>query len=475
MKSIKIARRVSAAFMTSMLAAVLLTAFVATVSAQTGNTNAQEVGDAIYRETGLGYDHAGIYYRYTGDNPNDRSNHRIIHIPGLGHSVESDTLANFIGSHTYYGAHTVGSLSYPQRQNIITTAEALRDDNTIGYTWNDALEWEGSDWEGTVSDIDNIRCDGVVEFCYEKNGIMVWGKNQNHYDITYSKAYCEEHNNMPDPPNDPNTELSPKAQRGGFGPQYTNMIASSPQNPTKVSNLHSTSHNNAIGQWNDPQSRDNTIEVAWTDATDAQSGLWGYYVKWDNMQATEPTPDPEDWTKNRIKPGVKKATSPELEDGDNWYFHIRSVDKAGNWEGSTAHIGPFYIDTTPPTAPVISSSTHPNEDIWYCNRDPAFTWTTPTDLSGIACYSYTIDHSSTTTPDETCDTTENSKSYTGLAYSTWYFHVRAKDNACNWGPADHFRVQIENCDDKDGCYAYGNGCEDRDYYCSGGSLERVIT
>jgi hypothetical protein len=301
---------------------------------------------------------------------------------------------------------------------------------------------------------------------------MVWGKNQQagHYDITqpvtqanYNKGWnLYEHNDLTLPGVDPSDELTPNVQRGALGLQYTNMRASSPENPTKVSNLHSTSHNNAMGQWNDPQSRDNTIEVAWTDATDVQSGLWGYYTKWDHQPNTEPT-----WEDTKINPGVETATSHELEDGDNWYFHIRSVDKAGNWEGSTAHIGPFYIDTTPPTAPVISSSTHPNEDIWYCNRDPAFTWTTPTDLSGIACYSYTIDHSSTTTPDETCDTTENSKSYTGLAHGTWYFHVRAKDNAGNWGPADHFRVQIENCDDEDGCYAYDNGCEDRNYYCDG--------
>jgi len=51
--------------------------------------------------------------------------------------------------------------------------------------------------------------------------------------------------------------------------------------------------------------------------------------------------------------------------------------------------------------------------------------------SGIACYSYTIDHSHWTTPDETCNTTGNSKSYTDLADRTWYFHVRAKDNAGN--------------------------------------------
>ena len=144
------------------------------------------------------------------------------------------------------------------------------------------------------------------------------------------------------------------------------------------------------------------------------------------------------------------------------YYQVR--DKAGNIRQVYDTI---ILDTTNPPAPVISSSTHPDENVWYCNRNPTFTWTTPSDPSGIACYSYILDHSSTTTPDKICDTTGNSKSYTNLAYGTWYFHVRAKDNAGNWGPADHYRVQLEDCDLKDGCYAYDNGCEDRDYYCDG--------
>ena len=152
------------------------------------------------------------------------------------------------------------------------------------------------------------------------------------------------------------------------------------------------------------------------------------------------------------------------------YYQVR--DRAGNIRQVYDSI---RLDTTPPPAPVISSSTHPDETKWYCNKNPTFTWTTPSDASGIACYSYTLDHSPTTTPDKICDTTGNSKSYSGLAYGTWYFHVRAKDNAGNWGSADHYRVMIENCDDKDGCYTYGNGCEDRDYYCDGSVCKYTVS
>lgn len=41
-----------------------------------------------------------------------------------------------------------------------------------------------------------------------------------------------------------------------------------------------------------------------------------------------------------------KTTSIPLEDG-SWYFHLRTVDNAGNWT-STQHVGPFVIDNAPP-------------------------------------------------------------------------------------------------------------------------------
>jgi len=115
-------------------------------------------------------------------------------------------------------------------------------------------------------------------------------------------------------------------------------------------------------------------------------------------------------------------------------------DVAGNTGESDEYT--VKIDATDPPAPVISSSTHPDEDEWYSGNDPSFIWTTPFDTSGIGCYSYIFDQSTTTTPDTTCDTIENSESYTDVADGIWYFHLRAKDNAGNWGSADHYRVKI---------------------------------
>jgi len=106
---------------------------------------------------------------------------------------------------------------------------------------------------------------------------------------------------------------------------------------------------------------------------------------------------------------------------------------------------PPSLEITPiilSTPPVISSPFHPNESIWYCNKNPSFTWIVPTNISGIAGYSYVLDESPLTVPDTFVDTIENSKYYTDVADGTLYFHVRAKDNAGNWGPASHYRINI---------------------------------
>ncbi|MEA1895518.1 MAG: hypothetical protein U9N36_10045 [Euryarchaeota archaeon] len=100
------------------------------------------------------------------------------------------------------------------------------------------------------------------------------------------------------------------------------------------------------------------------------------------------------------------------------------------------------IDAAYPPAPAISSSTHPDGGEWYSSNDPSFAWTTPSDTSGIDCYSYTFDQSATTTLDTTCEPAGNSRSYTDVADGIWYFHLRAKDNAGNWGGADHYAVKI---------------------------------
>ena len=104
----------------------------------------------------------------------------------------------------------------------------------------------------------------------------------------------------------------------------------------------------------------------------------------------------------------------------------------------------FEGDYTPPGAPVVSSSTHPDQDTYYSNNDPEFTWTIPADDSGIAGYSVTFGQNSFAMPDETIGTTDNSFSYSDVEDGVWYFDVRAVDNAGNWGDKGSYIIKIES-------------------------------
>ena len=104
--------------------------------------------------------------------------------------------------------------------------------------------------------------------------------------------------------------------------------------PTRVIDLHSTSH--LINTW----STDCTIDINWTAAQDATSGLNGYSIQWSHFSDTLP-----DKIKD-IEYNITNTTSQSLSTANDWYFHIRSVDNAGNWNGTAAHIGPFYINET---------------------------------------------------------------------------------------------------------------------------------
>jgi subtilisin family serine protease len=86
-------------------------------------------------------------------------------------------------------------------------------------------------------------------------------------------------------------------------------------------------------------SADRTIDVAWSGASDAQSGLDGFAVSWTQGRAGSPP------TVKNVEETVSRVTSPQLGIGA-WWFNIRAVDNAGNWS-DTVSVGPFSIRVGP--------------------------------------------------------------------------------------------------------------------------------
>lgn len=98
-------------------------------------------------------------------------------------------------------------------------------------------------------------------------------------------------------------------------------------------------------------------------------------------------------------------------------------------------------DKTAPSAPIVLSSTHPDNTIYYPNNNPSFTWSS-TDNLGLKGYVYSFDQSSTTNPGTLNPQNITSANYTNISDGVWYFHVKAVDNGENWSQTTHYKINI---------------------------------
>ncbi len=177
--------------------------------------------------------------------------------------------------------------------------------------------------------------------------------------------------------------------------------------------LASPSH--TVSTWDD----DNTIGVTLSGASDA-NGVTGYAIAFDQNAMTDPGTTPTQAGTSY----VGTASS----DGSSWYAHARACDQAGNC-GPVVHLGPFWIDTSAPTAPgAVSSSSHDGGATNDTTVDAS--WGASSDSSsGVASYRYDFTGSATPGTCASLGSTTASTSATSaaLAAGTWYVHVCARD------------------------------------------------
>lgn len=129
------------------------------------------------------------------------------------------------GNKLYRGSRypSTYSLSVANKNTIISTNASVMN-HDIDYTWADMLEnkwdWYGNpDWDGSVGDIDEIRCDGVPEYSYERNGFRVWGGDSYWNSGSGNDDALDDHNDLWEHIGYNLGELSPVIQAGcgGYG------------------------------------------------------------------------------------------------------------------------------------------------------------------------------------------------------------------------------------------------------------------
>ena len=184
------------------------------------------------------------------------------------------------------------------------------------------------------------------------------------------------------------------------------------------------------------QYQTNSFSVSWSGSDIGDAEISSYTVQYKAESG-----DWTNWLTNTVlTESVFGPSSPiTLQDQTTYYFRCLAKDNAGNIEEYPGSADAFtLIDTSSPSAPTINSSSHDEGVYNLTSNDPVFEWTIPSDVSGIAGYSMVLDHITDTSPDTVIDLTENTTTYTDVGDGSWYFHVRAKDNAGNWGEADTY-------------------------------------
>jgi hypothetical protein len=212
------------------------------------------MGDALYRDTYLvdpfchNHWHAGIFQtlEFQPKGTGIDGHMQGVHMSGFPGEVKPFTSKRWFGDpncnvatemqklykkflkafdvdsdHPYHGARRTPNMSKSDRLNLWSTSADLMNQG-IQYTFADMLDWKGSDWNGSISDIDDLRCDGLVEYTYEKCGKKVCeGKKKSKWNIAAAgKAHPKSHDDL-------HTwslnkgELCPKVQAGAAGNDTT--------------------------------------------------------------------------------------------------------------------------------------------------------------------------------------------------------------------------------------------------------------
>ena len=138
-----------------------------------------------------------------------------------------------------------------------------------------------------------------------------------------------------------------------FGSPFT-VDNTAPTDPA----LSSSSH--TVDVW----SANSSVVIGASGAHDgAGSGVDGFEISWEWSDT---------WgVRNWVKEHEETWTGTTIPSADGvLYFHIATVDNAGNWSSGTCY-GPFRIDTTAPTNPALACTTHTVE-VWSSENELEF-------------------------------------------------------------------------------------------------------
>lgn len=95
--------------------------------------------------------------------------------------------------------------------------------------------------------------------------------------------------------------------------------------------------------------------------------------------------------------------------------------------------------------PVVVSSSHPKNDVWYKGKTASFSWTIANNVTAIQA---SLNEKELTVPSVSYDGSVSRRTLNDLADGVYYFNLRQK-NGAGWSPTAHYKVQIDSTEPED--------------------------
>ena len=99
---------------------------------------------------------------------------------------------------------------------------------------------------------------------------------------------------------------------------------------------------------------------------------------------------------------------------------------------------PVVVDRVP-YAPTVISETHPDQNAWYQENIPKFSWSLPAGTTGVRLLVGKLPNAA---PSVSYIPAISSRELDELDDGVWYFHIRLR-NSAGWGDITHYKFQID--------------------------------
>ncbi len=93
-----------------------------------------------------------------------------------------------------------------------------------------------------------------------------------------------------------------------------------------------------------------------------------------------------------------------------------------------------------PGKPAVVSSSHPDQNVWYTNKNATFSWVVP---EGVIAVQTLLGKSPDSVPTITYDSSVSQRTVSALPDGVLYFHIRYQ-NSFGWGSTTHYKIQIDS-------------------------------